>query len=166
LSDTVVFRSATTTEKDRDVAARLAPVAEVDAAAFGEELLRIKATSAEQKSAAAIVRDDYNEFDFGGGRRVGIAQVEVLRAGALVARKDEILREMGALREAGGLVQVVLMVTDVAEGASDLWFVGDRADLFERAFGPLVEGTVHVPGCMSRKKQVVPPLEQAFETSS
>ncbi|MCC6553084.1 MAG: manganese-dependent inorganic pyrophosphatase [Polyangiaceae bacterium] len=161
LSDTVVFRSPTTSEKDRLVASRLAPLAGIDPAAFGEEMLRIKTAAAEQKSAADIVRGDFKVFCFD-GHRVGIGQVALQRPGALAGRRDEILREMRALRDEAGLLQVILMVTDVGAKASDLWFVGDRPDVLEEAFGALVDGAVHVPGCMSRKNQVVPPLEALF----
>lgn len=162
LSDTVGFRSATVSEKDRRIAARLQALAGVDPVALGEEMLRTKTGAAETKSAAEVVRGDFKEFELG-GRRVGIGQVEVAHAGVLAPRRDEILREMRALRDERGLLQNVLMVTDVGARASDLWFVGERRELFEAAFGPLVDGAVHLEGCMSRKKQVVPPLQAAFE---
>ncbi len=165
LSDTVVFRSPTTTEEDRVVAARLATIAEVDPIALGEEMLRVKTADVERKSASQIVRDDLKEFDLapvgsGPRLRVGVAQAEVTRPGIFADRKAEILREMRALRAKRRLVQLVLMITDVRAGSSELWFVGDR-DLFERAFGRVDDGAVVLPGCMSRKKQVVPRLEAA-----
>lgn len=162
LSDTVGFRSPTVTAKDRELALRLAPLAGVNPHSFGEELLRIRASALDQKSAADILRGDYKEFDFGDARRVGIGQVQVMQRGALDHRKPEILREMRARRDAEGLVQVILMVTDVPGESSVLWFVGERRELFERAFGTLEDDAVQLPGCMSRKKQVVPALEDAF----
>ncbi len=161
LSDTVGFRSPTTSEKDRMIAGRLAQLAGLDVATFGAELLRIKAATVERRSAAEIVRTDYKEFLMG-GQRVGIGQVETLNPGALAEKRADILREMRALREADSLTQIILMVTDVQSKASDLWFVGGRSDLFERAFGRLDGGVVHLPGVMSRKKQVVPRLDAAF----
>lgn len=161
LSDTVLFRSPTTSEKDHVVAARLQPLAGVELGAFGQQLRQIKTAAIEGKSAVRIVRDDFKEFQFG-GHRVGIAQVEVLRPDAFAGRTQDILREMQAVREAQGLAQVILMITDVEAEASDLWVVGDRVDLFERAFGPAENSVVHLPGCMSRKKQIVPRLEAVF----
>lgn len=161
LSDSVLFRSPTTSEKDHGVSARLQPLAGVELRAFGQQLRQIKTAAIEGKSADRIVRDDFKEFLFG-GQRVGIAQVEVVRPGAFADRMQDILREMRAVREAQGLAQVILMITDVEAEASDLRVVGDRIDLFERAFGPTENGVVHLPGCMSRKKQVVPRLEAVF----
>lgn len=161
LSDTVLFHSPTTSRKDRTIAARLQPLAGVDLQAFGQQLRQAKTAAVEGKSADRIVRDDFKEFRFGDSR-VGIAQVEVVRSDALADRMQDILREMDAVRAAHGLVQVILMVTDVEAEASELWIVGDRIDLFERAFGPTKNGAVHLPGCMSRKKQVVPRIEVVF----
>jgi manganese-dependent inorganic pyrophosphatase len=160
LSDTILFRSPTVSEKDRQMASRLEALAGTDAA-FGEEILRLKTAGVALRSAAEIVRNDCKQFQFG-AERVGIAQVEVMRPDALTHRKENILREMRALREEAGLTQVILMITDVQARASDLWFVGERRDLFERALGPLRDDAIHLPGCMSRKKQVVPMLERAF----
>lgn len=120
LSDTVVFRSPTVSVKDRDAAARLSVLAGVDMNAFGEQMLRIKAAATGSKSAAEIVGSDFKEFLLG-GRRVGIAQVEVMQPDAFADKKADILREMRALRERAGLAQMILMITDVAAQASDLW---------------------------------------------
>jgi manganese-dependent inorganic pyrophosphatase len=160
LSDTMCFRSPTTTGKDRNLAARLAPLAEVDLDSFGKRLQETRASTGTRRSPAHIVRDDFKEFRIG-ELRIGIAQVEVMQPQALAGLRPEILREMRALRDSAGLAQVILMITDVQSEASDLWVVGNHLDVFERAFGPLQEGTVHLPGCMSRKKQVVPRLEAA-----
>jgi manganese-dependent inorganic pyrophosphatase len=162
LSDTVLFRSPTVSAKDRAAASRLEPLAAVDAC-FGAEMLRRKTDGLEQRSSASLVRGDYKEFELGGAR-LGIAQVEVMQPEALAHRKDDILREMRALREEGGLADVILMITDVQARASDLWFAGTRRDVFEHAFGPLEDDAVHLVGCMSRKKQVIPRLEAAFAT--
>lgn len=60
------------------------------------------------------------------------------------------------------LARVILMASDAQAEASDLWVVGGRLDLFERAFGTAENGVVHLPGCMSGRKQVVPRLEAVF----
>jgi manganese-dependent inorganic pyrophosphatase len=159
-SDTVNLRSPTTTDKDRRMVARLAPLAGVDAS-FGEAMLRQKTGAVAERSAAELLRDDYKEFQFDAGR-VGIGQVEVMQPEALAARRQEIVEQMRVLRASARLTQVILMITDVQAGGSELWVVGDRLDLFERALGPLRDGTIRLPGCMSRKKQVIPALERAF----
>lgn len=161
LSDTVLLSSPTTNENDHMVIARLQSLAGLDLHAFGQQLRQTKITANEGKNADRIVRDDFKEFRFG-EYRIGIAQIEVVHPDIFADRMDDILREMHAVREAQGLAQVILMITDVEKEASDLWVVGDHIDLFEQAFGPTRNGVVHLPGCMSRKKQVVPHIEAVF----
>jgi len=158
LSDTVLFRSPTTNEKDHSVAARLQPLAQIDLQTFGQQLRNIKTAASEAKSANRIVNDDFKAFSFD-DFHVGIAQVEVVRPDVFADRMQDILREMRAVREKLGLTQMILMITDVEAEASDLLVVGDRIDLFEQAFGTTNNGIVRLPGCMSRKKQVVPRIE-------
>jgi len=161
LSDTVGFRSPTTSDKDRDVAARLAPLAGLDLEDFDRRLREIRTQATASLSAAAILGSDFKEFHMG-ELRLGIGQVEVMGADALAHRKQDILTEMREVLEARGLALVILMVTDIDAQASDLWVVGDRLDVAEQAFGPIRQGRVHLPGCLSRKKQVVPPLEEVL----
>ena len=162
-SDTVNLCSPTTKDEDRRLAAWLEPLAGVDAS-FVETMLRIKTASATSRIPAELIREDYKEFQFDAGR-VGISQVEVMHADALAPKTPEIVNEMRALRESAGLTQAILMITDVRACASELWVVGDRIDLFERALGQLHDGAIRLPGVMSRKQQVVPLLEQAFATA-
>jgi manganese-dependent inorganic pyrophosphatase len=165
LSDTVGFRSPTTSEKDHVVAARLQPLAKLDIQAFDRRLRQIRTAATLQQGAAAIVRGDFKEFRIG-GLRLGIAQVEVAGPEALATRKEEILSEMQAVRKAQGLAQVMLIITDIDAQASDLWVVGEPLDAIRRAFGQIDEHAVHLPGCMSRKKQVVPRLEAVLGGST
>ncbi len=161
LSDTVGFRSPTTSDKDRSVAARLAPLAGLNLEAFDRRLQQIRTEATAMLAVADILGSDFKEFHVG-DLRLGIGQVEVMGPDALAERKDDILAEMRTVREARGLALVVLMVTDIDGQASDLWAIGDRLDAVEAAFGPIRQHAVHVPGCISRKKQVVPRLEEAL----
>lgn len=71
--------------------------------------------------------------------------------------------ELGRVRTAKGLLLVLLLVTDIPSRGSHVWFVGARRDLVEQALGrPLVDDGTYLEGCMSRKKQIVQPLELVF----
>ncbi len=165
LSDTIGFRSATATAQDRAVAERLRQLAGVDLTVLDRELRRTAAAATERQSARALVSSDFKEFRME-GVRLGIGQVQVMGRDVLAARKDEILDAMRAICEARALSLVILMVTDVDAQSSDLWIVGDHLDAVQRAFGPIDRQSIHVPGCMSRKKQVVPLLESALAPGS
>jgi manganese-dependent inorganic pyrophosphatase len=133
----------------------------VDIATLGQDLMRARGDLA-LRPAADIVDADFKEFDLA-GHRVGIGQVEAVEVAPLVARRGEFMQALDRVRSEKGLLQVVMLVTDITHRGSHVWAVGDRRDVLEQALGqPLVDGAMYVEGCMSRKKQVVPPLEQAF----
>jgi manganese-dependent inorganic pyrophosphatase len=161
LSDTLVFASPTCSEKDRAMARRLEAVAGVDAAALGRDLMAARGDVA-GRSVTDLVEADFKEFDLA-GNRVGIAQVEALDVAPLLARRQEFLEELRRVRKEKHLLQVILLVTDIGKKGSHIWFAGDRRDVLEQALGRrLIDDGAYLEGCMSRKKQVVPPLEEAF----
>jgi len=161
LSDTLVFASPTCVDKDRRMARRLAAIAAVDVEEFGRELMAARGDVA-TRSAADLVEADFKEFDMG-GHRVGIGQIEVPDAAPLVARRQAFAVELERVRAAKGLALVVLLVTDIGKKGSHIWCAGDHLDVVERAFGVrLADGAAFLDGCMSRKKQVVPPLERVL----
>jgi len=165
LSDTLVFASPTCSMKDRRVARRLEAIAGVEAAALGRDLMAARGNVA-GRSVTDLVEADFKEFDFA-GHRVGIAQIEIPDAGAIVARRLEFLEELRRVRNAKGLLQVILLVTDIGRQGSHVWFAGDRREIAEQALGrPLVDEGTYLEGCMSRKKQVVPAFEQAFASAT
>ena len=165
LSDTLVFASPTCSEKDRRMARRLEALAGVEATALGRDLMAARGDLA-ARTARDLVEADFKEFDLA-GNRVGIAQIEAPDVGPLLARRPELVAELRRVREEKRLVQAILMLTDIGKRGSHFWFAGERRELLEQALGrPLVEDATWIDGCMSRKKQVVPPLEQAFARST
>lgn len=161
LSDTLVFASPTCSEKDRTMARQLEAIAGVDSLALGNELMAARGDIL-ARSARELVEADFKEFELA-GRRIGIGQVEALDVAPLLARRPEFFEELRRIKEQRDLLQVILMLTDITRKGSHIWFVGDRRDVLEQALGrPLVDDAAYIDGCMSRKKQVVPPLEQAL----
>jgi manganese-dependent inorganic pyrophosphatase len=164
LSDTVILNSPTTTERDRAVIAYLEQVLAVDATAFGREMFE-STTDLTSVSADEIVARDVKEYEAGDGRTLRIAQVETVGSG-LAARGDELMHALDAVRERERDTLAALMVTDIMAKATQLYVSGDRA-LAGRAFGARAEdGVIDLPGVMSRKKQVAPPLLAALAASA
>ena len=164
LSDTVLFKSPTCTPRDKAAVEKLAKIAQVDPMSFGMELLKAKSNMS-AKSAREILMGDFKKFDFS-GTKAGVGQVEVMDLADLAPKRAAILEEMNRLKEAEKLDMVVLMLTDVMKEASDLLFVGSAqaATGFEKAFGgKLSNNSIYKEKCLSRKKQVIPPLESAFK---
>ena len=162
LSDTVIFKSVTTTEKDREMAEKLAKIAEVDdLEELGVQLFKEKSGITE-KSIREIIVSDFKDFDFS-GKKVGIGQVELVSLSLIEDRKEEILKELRRMKEEKGYTAIYFMLTDIMKEGTELLVVSDSFDEVEKAFGRKVENnSVYLDGVMSRKKQVVPPLEKAY----
>ena len=160
LSDTVILNSPTTTERDHTVVEYLERVLAVDATAFGREMFE-STSDVSEVDAAEIVQRDAKEYAVGDGQSLVIAQIETV-GDAVLERRDELLRELDDLRESRGLALYALMVTDIMAKGTKMLVAGDHGPV-ERVFGqPVVDGTVDLPGVMSRKKQVAPKLLAAL----
>jgi manganese-dependent inorganic pyrophosphatase len=156
LSDTVILNSPTTTERDRAAIDYLERVLAVDAVAFGREMFE-STSDVSDLSAQDIVARDVKEYDLGGGRAMSIAQIETVGS-ALAERTDELLEALDRHRDAHEYVLSALMVTDIVDKCTNLLAAGETAAV-ERAFdSESSNGSVELPGVMSRKKQVAPKL--------
>lgn len=79
------------------MARRLEAIAGVEAAALGRDLMTARGDVA-GRPASDLVEGDFKEFNLA-GNRVGIAQIEVLDAAPLLARRPELLRELRRVRD-------------------------------------------------------------------
>ena len=159
LSDTVVLNSPTATERDRAAVEYLGRVLALDAVGFGREMFE-RTSDASHLPAGDILARDVKAYEVA-GNQIRIAQVETAATGALLERRDELLQALAADHRRTGSVLSALMVTDILEKATDLLVAGD-GHMLEQAFGERPrEGVLHLPGVMSRKKQVAPKLMAA-----
>ena len=159
LTDTVLLKSPTTTDDDREIAARLAERVDVDPLEFGMELFRMR-TAGEEFSAKRAVEADLKEYRVG-AISAAIGQVETVELSRVMDHTDELRAVMESLRAAKGYDLVVLMVTDVIAEGSEIIAVG-KTRLVERGLNvTLHEGSVWMDGVLSRKKQVAAQLVRA-----
>jgi manganese-dependent inorganic pyrophosphatase len=156
VSDTVMFKSPTCTQRDIDVANRMARIANVSLDELGKAIF--SATCGEEKSAEAMFKTDYKEFHIA-GHDLAVSQITCMDSDRLLERKEEFLQIMQELRKKKKLESVVLMITDVLLDGTQLLFVGDE-DTIRQAFNLRDDGEncAFLPKIMSRKKQVIPAL--------
>lgn len=160
LSDTVLFKSPTATGRDRETADRLAAETGIDMLAFGQAMLRAGSNLA-SLTVSELVRTDLKEFQIG-EHRVAIGQMMVTDPDEFISIRAGLQAEMKAMAAAEGYDLVGLLVTDILQEGSHLIFAGQDTGLITAAFGAGGEGGVlPLPGVMSRKKQVLPPLVEA-----
>ncbi len=162
LSDTVMFKSPTTTDPDKKAAAELAKIAGVDdMMAFAMDMFKAKSSLA-GATMNELLHRDYKEFVMG-GKKIGIGALEVVDLSLFDSIKDDLQKAVEA-EKADGRHTVFLLLTDVLNGNSELLFSSDDPSMIEQAFGVKPEGNkAWLPGVMSRKKQVVPNLEKLLK---
>jgi manganese-dependent inorganic pyrophosphatase len=159
LTDTVLLKSPTTTELDRETVARLSAIAAVEPMEFGMELFRSR-SAGEIFSAEQVVRADTKEYRVG-DVVAAIAQYEAVDLAKLMDHADEVRAAMETLREQRGYDLVLLMATDIVREGSEVFAVG-KTRLVERALGvSLADGSAWMPGVLSRKKQIAARLVEA-----
>jgi manganese-dependent inorganic pyrophosphatase len=160
LSDTVIFNSPTTTDRDLEVARYLEEMLGLDAREFGMEMFEAS-SDVSDLSAEEIISRDQKEYALVDAGAMSISQIETVGPG-LIERKSEMLDALERLRQRNGYLFAALMVTDIVEGGTDLLCVGD-CEPVERVFDKQArENVISLPGVMSRKKQVAPKLLAAF----
>lgn len=161
LSDTVNFKSPTCTDEDKAAVAELLEITGVtDQDALFMEMLKAK-SSVEGVSMKDLIFRDYKDFDMN-GKKVGIGQIELATLDQVADIRDGLYKAVEEVK-ADGRHSVLFMLTDVVKEGTDLMVVSDDPAVIEGAFSGKIEGqSMWVDGMMSRKKQVVPSLQDAF----
>jgi manganese-dependent inorganic pyrophosphatase len=159
LSDTLEFRSPTTTDHDREVAEALAQELDVSIPDYAAELFAAK-SDVSAFSEAELLRMDSKEYEVG-GRKLRISVLETTSPGTVLARKEALVDAMGGVALEDGADQVLLFVVDILKEEATLLVPNDLVKtVAEKSFGATVSGdTVVLPGVVSRKKQIIPNLK-------
>ena len=152
LTDTVILKSPTTTDVDRDICELLASGVDVDPQEFGMELFK-KRSEATPFNPATILQTDLKVYEKD-DKSVAIVQFESVTLDTVFAARDDVVREMRALADAKGWNMFIFMATDIIKEGSELFVVGNT-NLAQAAFdADFSSGSVWMPGVLSRKKQV------------
>lgn len=161
ISDTLLLKSPTTTNEDIQAAEELAELSELVLEEYGIEMLKA-GTNTVDKTAEEIINDDAKTFPMGDDT-VRIGQVNVVDLKSILDRRREIVDVMKKENRENQYDLSVLLVTDVIENDSVAIVEGASYRKFEIAFNkPIQLNTVELKNVVSRKKQVVPPLTEAF----
>ena len=162
LSDTLLFRSPTCTIIDRMAAEALSQIAGIDCEAFGIEMFTA-GSNLKDKTAEEIFYQDYKKFEFN-EVPFGVGQINSMSSAEL-SRIEQMLRSYleKSCRE-HGLSMMFFMLTNIVEETTQLMYYGESAaSLIKEAFGVQPEnGTVTLPGLVSRKKQLIPAFIDAI----
>ncbi len=166
-SDTLAFRSSTTTDLDRAAVKSLASIANIkDIQEYGQQMLSAGEADLKTAPIRSLLQRDFKNFDMS-GNKVGVAQLTAVSFDLLKNRKAEYLDDMQTLQKEQGYKSLVLMLTDIQSEGTELLVVGENQLEIGRAFHASMENhSAWVAGLMSRKKQVIPVLEKVFDHRS
>ena len=159
LSDTLEFRSPTTTQEDKAIASDLAKDLGVDIASYAAEMFEAK-SDISGFSDAELLRMDSKEFEVE-GKKFRVSVLETTAPKLVLDRKDSLMASMTDVASEDGVDQVLLFVVDILNEEATLMVPNALVKtVAEKSFGVAVNGdTVVLPGVMSRKKQIIPNLK-------
>lgn len=159
LSDTLEFRSPTTTPHDKAVAEKLAAGLNVAIPELAAKMFEAK-SDVSAFSDAELLRMDSKEYTID-GKEMRISVLETTAPKVLIDRKASLMASMPGVAKEDGADQVMLFVIDILREEATLLVPNDFVKrIAEASFGCRVTGdTVVLPGIMSRKKQIIPALK-------
>lgn len=164
ISDTLLLKSPTTTDQDKEAVEALANIAGVNYKEYGLKMLKA-GTNIADKSEEDLIDLDAKSFELNGSN-VRVAQINVVDLPEALERKEAFLKAMDEASKSEGYDMFMLLITNILDSDSEALVVGsdESKAKFEKAFNTkLSDSEVKLPGVVSRKKQVVPPLTNAFE---
>ncbi|VWL85091.1 manganese-dependent inorganic pyrophosphatase [Oceanivirga miroungae] len=159
ISDTLLFKSPTCTQNDIKACEYLASIAEVDLNKYGMDMLKA-GTNLSKKTLKEILNMDMKIFELAKGR-FGIAQINTVNEKEPLEKKEEYLKEISAMIEELKLDGFMFVITNILTNNSVAIVSGEKVDVIEKAFSKSNDSIIELPGVVSRKKQIVPPLTNA-----
>ncbi|MBU1557491.1 manganese-dependent inorganic pyrophosphatase [Patescibacteria group bacterium] len=164
ISDTLFFRSPTTTQTDRDLVEKLNEIAQIeDLEKFSLEMFSAKSDLGDMP-IEEVVKLDYKIFEFG-GENYGLGVMETTSKDYGLNRKEELVEKMKEIKGKDGLAGVFFSIIDILEEKSYTLTSGDEeTEMFSKIFdAENQEGVLFVDNLISRKKQIVPKFEEYFK---
>ena len=155
ISDTLLLKSPTTTEDDKEAVKELAEIAEIDYESYGLEMLKA-GTDLSSFSIPEILSLDAKQIDFKDVKSI-VNQVNTADIADVMQMKGDLEAGMEKIIEDENLDLFMLLITDIVNSNSQVIALGKDAALVEKAYGvKLEDNAVLLEGVVSRKKQVVP----------
>lgn len=162
VSDTLLFKSPTSTEQDKFIAGKLSDIAGLDMYDYGYRLLKA-GTNLDGYTAEEIINTDSKPFDKNGLNFV-ISQINSADVDSVFEKQKELETAIENEILLNNLDCYVFMVTDILNASSKAIVLGNRRDIFEKAYNTkLFNNTAILDGVVSRKKQVLPKMLDAIQ---
>ena len=165
ISDTLLFRSPTCTPQDQYICKKLSEIAGINIEEFAKEMFKA-GTSLKGKTVEQIFNTEFKPFTIE-GTKIGISQVNTMDIEGFMPLKEEMLNYMDQKAKEAGLEMVLLLLTDILNEGSEILVTGAKPEIVEKAFKvTLKDKGAFLPGVLSRKKQVVPPITNTITSGN
>ena len=165
ISDTLMFRSPTCTQLDKQAAEALAEIAGLTIEEHAKGMFQA-GSNFKAKSPEEILYQDFKTFS-SGETEFGVGQLNAMSDEELQEVKEKLLPYIKQVQSERKLDMVYVMLTNILEESSELIFVGESAkETAEGAFhGHAIDkgGSLWLQGVVSRKKQLIPALMLALQ---
>lgn len=163
LSDTLIFRSPTCTQTDRNAAEALAEIAQIEVEGYAREMFAA-GSNLLAKSPEEIFYQDFKKFVVG-DTAFGVGQITSMTQEELDAVKDKMIPYMEKAMADHGIPMLFFMLTNILQGSTELLYAGSGAkELAIKAFRlPADTSQIVLEGTVSRKKQIIPVMMQTIQ---
>lgn len=162
ISDTLLFRSPTSTLVDKMVAKRLAEIAGINLEKFAKEMFKA-GTALSDRTPEQLLNQDFKAFNIN-GIKIGVAQINTMDNEGFAPMKAKTIEIMENKVKNESFRLVAFLLTDILKEGSEMIVVGPDKDIIERAYNvTLKDNSVFLPGVLSRKKQVIPPITATIQ---
>ncbi len=158
LSDTLVFRSPTCTEVDKDTAKILAEIAQIDIQEFSQKMFEA-GSNFNSKTEEEILNQDFKIFH-SGDYTFGVSQISAMSKVELEKVEKRVSSHMEKMLVDKKLDMYYVMLTNILEESTYLIYTGDEAaSIAAKAYNQSQnEQGLMLKGVVSRKKQLIPEL--------
>lgn len=162
LSDTLILKSPTATDIDREAVEELSKIAEVDYIEYGTNLLKA-GTSLVGMSEEDVLYNDYKLYNIG-ENHFAIGQFFTMNFADIEKNIDSYIKLLDNVAEVNNFMLVALYVTDIIKGGSYVIYNTKGESLLAMAYDELdVKEGMFIENCLSRKKNVIPVIMDAIE---
>lgn len=161
LSDTLLLKSPTTTNFDRNAVMSLAELANVDYEKFGLEMFKA-GSSLKGKTLEEILYTDFKNFTID-NKKIGVGQIFTMNIDEIEEHQNELISLIERVSKNNDYTLVALFVTDIIKNGSYMFYNEKAIDILDNCFDIEIKQGVYLENCVSRKKQIIPAIMSVLE---
>lgn len=162
LSDTLIFKSPTTTDLDKEAVLALSKIADINYEEYGLKMLKA-GSSLKGKSLEEIIYTDFKNFNVD-NKKIAVCQIFTAEPETVNLNKEQYINILNDIAKNNEYYIVCFLVTDIIKNGSYIYFNDSAKNILDNCFGieEIYQG-YYMDGCVSRKKQVIPPIINCIE---